>query len=152
MEAPSRIIQDRLFYYRRRFHATHRSLRGLLAVAPWVNVVLLVLMFFVVNSSFVIQPGISLNLPTTPVTGGARFGDLVVTIPQEGMFFFNDERMTLDGLAAALAREAREHPDAALLVEADGRIDHQTLVRVYGMAHQAGLREVVLATRQPGPP
>jgi biopolymer transport protein ExbD len=38
------------------------------------------------------------------------------------------------------------------MVEADGRIAHQTLVRVYGMAHQAGLRDVVLATRQPSPP
>jgi biopolymer transport protein ExbD len=152
VEAPSRVIQDRLFYYRRRFHATHRSLRGLLAVAPWVDVVLLVLMFFVVNASFVIQPGVSLNLPAAELPGGARFGDLVVTIPQEGMFFFNDERMTLDGLAAALAREARARPDATLMVEADGRIAHQTLVRVYGMAHQAGLRDVVLATRQPSPP
>lgn len=152
MEAPSRVIQDRLFYYRRRFHATHRTLRGLLAVAPWVNVVLLVLMFFLVNTSFVVQPGVTLNLPSAPLTAGARYGDLVVTIPQEGMYFFQDERMTLDGLAAALAREARELPDATLMVEADGRVSHQTLVRVYAMAHQAGLREVVLATRQPSPP
>lgn len=152
MQAPSPALRDRLFYFRRRFHASHRTLRGLLTVAPWVDVVLLVLLFFMVSSSFVIQPGVVVNLPAAPLTGGVRYGSLVVTIPQEGMYFFNDERMTQDGLAGALARAAREQPDAALVVEADGRVAHATLVQVYTLAQNAGIRDVVLATRMTAAP
>ena len=68
------------------------------------------------------------------------------------MYFFNDERMTLDGLAGALARTVRDDPGRALLVEADGRIAHQSLVEVYNLAVAAGIRHVLLATRSPARP
>lgn len=144
--------RERLFYFRRRFNPSQRMLRGILVTAPWIDVTLLVVMFFITQSAFVVQPGVVLDLPVSPSTGFARYGDLVVTIPQEGMFFFNDERMTPDGLAAALARAARENPDRALIVEADSRIVHRTLVEVYDMAVAAGVRQVLLATRNPVQP
>ena len=144
--------RERLFYFRRRFQPTQRMLRGVFVPAPWLDVVLLVVLFFITQSSFVVQPGVNLELPVSPASGHERYGDLVVTIPQEGMYFFNDERMTLDGLAAALARTVRDDPGRALLVEADGRIAHQSLVEVYNLAVSAGIRHVLLATRSPALP
>lgn len=147
MQAPSPILRDRLFYFRRRFRASHRVLRGLLPVAPLVNVALLVLLFFMISSSYVIQPGVVMRLPKADFRDGARPGSLVVAIPQEGMLFFNDERMTLDGLSAALGRVARESGETTLVVEADERVSHGTLMKVYDMAVAAGLQDVVLATQ-----
>lgn len=152
MYAPDDRLRERLFYFRRRFHPSQRRTRGLLVSAPWVDVILLLFLFFITQSAFVVQPGVVLELPESTRHGYARFGDLVVAIPQEGMFFFNDERMTADGLANALTAVARENPDRALIVEADQRIAHQTLVEVYNMAVSAGLRQVLLATRSPAVP
>lgn len=152
MHAPDDQPRERLFYFRRRFNPAHRRLRGLLIVAPWLDILLLLLLFFLTQSSFVVQPGILLDLPVSPANGYARYGDLVVTIPQEGMYFFKDERMTPDGLANALAQAARDNPGRALIVEADQRIAHHTLVEVYNMAAAAGLRQVLLATRSPAQP
>lgn len=73
---------------------------------------------------------------------------MVVTISQEGMIFFNDERMTMDALPAALRRLARTNPGATLLLEADGHVFHDTLIQVYNMA-VAGIEKVTLATRVP---
>ena len=81
----------------------------------------------------------------------ARYGDLVVTLPQEGMYFFHDERMTADALAAALRKAAYGQPDRALILEADQRISHRTLMEVYGMAASAGITQVLVATRSPLP-
>ena len=152
MYAPDEQLQERLFHFRRRFHPSQRRTRGLLVSAPWVDVVLLMLLFFITQSPFVVQPGVVVELPVSASEGYARFGDLVVAIPQEGMFFFNDERMSADGLANALGVAARDNPDRALIVEADQRIAHQTLVEVYNMAVSAGLRQVLLATRSPAAP
>lgn len=152
MDEPTPQLRERLFYFRRRFSATHRPVRALLQVAPWVNVVLLLLLFFMVNSSYVVQPGVRLQLPLAPFTDGARYGSLVVTIPQEGMFFFADQRLTLDGLASELQKAGREQPDTSLVIEADRRVSHGTLVQVYHMALGAGLRDVLWATRSPTPP
>lgn len=152
MYAPDEQLRERLFHFRRRFHPSQRRTRGLLVSAPWVDVILLLLLFFITQSAFVVQPGVVVELPASTSEGYARFGDLVVAIPQEGMFFFNDERMTADGLANALGAAARDNPDRALIVEADQRIAHQTLVDVYNMAVSAGLRQVLLATRTSAAP
>ena len=71
------------------------------------------------------------------------------SISQEGMMFFNDERMTMEELGAALAQAAFDQPDASLVIEADGRVPHRTLVQIYNMATAAGIKSVVLATRVP---
>ncbi len=144
--------RERLFYFRRHFHPTRRRVRGLLVTTPWIDLVLLVVLFFITQSSFVVQPGVVLDLPRAPAAGHARYGDLVVTIPQEGIFFFNDERMTAAGLADALARAAAANPDRALIVEADERIAYRTLMEVYNMAVAAGVPQVFMATRSPAPP
>ena len=79
--------------------------------------------------------------------GGEPYGSLVVTIAQEGMIFFNDERKTLDGLGNAFRQAVHDDPTARVLVEADGRVPHSMLVRIYNMAKEAGIKEVTLATR-----
>ncbi len=152
MHAQADQPRERLFYFRRRFNPANRMLRGLLITAPWVDVTLLVVIFLVSQSSFVVQPGVVLDLPTAASSGYAGYGELVVTIPQEGMYFFQDERMTPDGLAAALGRAARAQPGRSLIVEADQRVSQRTLVEVYNMAAAAGLQQVLLATRSPAQP
>lgn len=152
MNAPAELpIRDRLFHLRRRLKPRSAVRSALLDVPSLVNVALLLLMFFVAQSHFVLQPGIAVSLPAAPMTGGARYGSLVVTLTQEGLILFNDERTTFDGLADDLKRQARAQPDSALVIEADSRVRHGDLVRVYNLATAAGIRQVVLATRIPSP-
>jgi biopolymer transport protein ExbD len=72
---------------------------------------------------------------------------MVLTIAQEGIVFFNDERITLAGLSSAFAEARHRHPDATLLIEADRRIPYSQLVEIYNTALQAGIHDVALATR-----
>jgi biopolymer transport protein ExbD len=144
----SEIIPERLTAFRRNFRPLERAPRGLLGVAPWVDFALLLMMLFIYQSATVLRPGIRLELPPAPFRDGIRPNALVLTVPQEGMYFFQDERMTLDGLQIALARAARAHGDeAALIIEADQRITHGVLTALYNMAQAAGFREIVLASR-----
>ena len=149
MYRQERATHDRLFYLRRKFPSKVRPVRGVLEVAPWVDVVLLIVLFFIVNSAFVLRPGISMELPVSPMTDGARYDAMVVTVSQDNMVFFNDEKSTLDGLAAMLDEAAQKRPDASLVIEADARVQNRTLVDIYNMAAAAGIKRVTLATRLP---
>jgi len=140
-------IVERLSYLRRRYRPHVRLARGPLETIPLVNVVLLLIFFFIINSSFVLQPGVVVNLPASSFASGAPYAAMVVTISQEGMVFFNDERRSLDELGPALAQAAYDHPDTALVIEADERVPNGTIVRIYNMAMSAGVRKVVIATR-----
>ncbi len=130
-----------------RFAPAHRPLAGRLDPVPLANVLLLFFFAFLVNSSFVVQPGVRIALPAAPLAEGAPYRAAVVTLTQEGMVFFDDRRTTLEGLKSAFAQARFEHPDAALIVEADEGVPQGRLVEIYNMATAAGLREVLLATR-----
>jgi len=115
--------------------------------APLVDVALLLWLFFLVSSSFVLQPGIHISLPPAEFTGGAGYRGSVVAVSQEGLIFFNDERVTRESLPALLADAARANPEAGLLIEADRRVPNETLLELFNMATQAGITNVVVATR-----
>lgn len=139
---------ERLSTLRRRFRTRLRLVSGPMATVPLLNVFLLLWLFHIIQSAFVLQPGIRMQLPAAPFTSGARYGTRVVTLTQEGQIFFDDERMSMAELPAALAKAASWAP-SPLLIEADGRVRHQALVHIYAMATEAGFREVLLATRLP---
>jgi len=111
---------------------------------------LLVLAFFLAVSPFVLQPGINVRLPGSPFTGGARFGSMVLSITQGGWFYFNDERLDAVQLAAALEQAAIIQPGAPLIIEADERVPHGTVVQAWNAALRAGIPEVSIATRISG--
>lgn len=151
MTQTGQTITERLSYLRRKYRASQRVFKGPLDVVPLVNVVLLFMLFFILQSPFVMQPGITVNLPTASFASGVPYGAMVVMISQEGMVFFNDERTTMEGLSAAFSQSVYDHPDVSLVIEADGRVQHSALVHIYNMAMAAGIKNVVLATRVSAP-
>ena len=132
---------------RRRFRPRAQPVCQLLPTVAVINVVALVAGVLLLQARFVLQPGVTVNLPAANFTGGAPYGALVVTLSQEGMVFFNDERTTLEDLSSAFAQAAHEHPGAMLVIEADSRVAHGTIMALYNMARAAGLQQVSLATR-----
>jgi len=137
---------------RRRFVPRAQPVCQWLPLTALFNVAVLVATMLLLQARFVLQPGVTVDLPAAAFTGGAPYGALVVTVSQEGMVFFNDERTTLEGLSSAFTQAAHEQPGAMLVIEADSRVTHGTLVAVYNMALAAGIQQVALATRLATPP
>lgn len=137
---------ERLKFLRSRL-ACKKPGRMTLFVVPWINIALLMFIFQHVHSQRLLSPGISLNLPAAPFTGGAPVGSEVVTVLRNGSLFFHDERVALDNLTAALRRAGAD--GTTLMIEADGGVTHERLTAVYNAAQAAGFREIVLATRLP---
>jgi len=145
------LIGRQLTYLKRQFHLTGRLDKGLLEPASLVDVVLILLLFFITSSSYVVQPGITVNLPEAGHPRGIEFSSLVVTISQEGMIFFDDQRTTVDGLASAFERMSFERRDHTLIIQADESVSNATLVRICNTAMEAGIKDVAIAARLPGP-
>jgi len=139
--------------FRRRFAGTLDYLTGRRPpVIPLVNVALLLFGFLLLRAPLVRRPGIALQLPVAENPEGIAPGGLVVTVTQEGMIFCNDRRTNLEGLNFIFRQAAHEQDAPRLLIEADGRVFHQTLLEIYNRAVDAGVRNVALATRLAEPP
>ncbi len=146
----------------RRYRPENRLNRGLVSSAPWVNLALLVAMYLYFLAPNVLQPGIAVQLPETQFVDGRHYGHnlVVLSLPvagqpdREEIFFFDDTRYLgreasqMDALRTMLARARTAKPELPLVIEADRLVRHETLVRLYEMAGEAGFREVNVATRQ----
>lgn len=145
----------------RRYRPENRLNRGLVGAAPWVNLALLVAFYLYLLAPNVLQPGVVVRLPDSPFADGRHYGHniVVLSLPvagkndREEIFFFDDQRylgretQQLDALRAALARAWSAKPNLPLVIEADRDVRHDTLVRVFNMAADAGFKEVTLGTR-----
>ena len=131
----------------RRFKPTRKPAGVFTIALGFCDASLLALAFFLVVSPFVMQPGINIILPESPFSGGARFGSMVLSITRGEWFYFNNERLTEAGLKEALEGQARINPNAILIIEADERVSHGTVVKAWNAALEAGISEVSIATR-----
>jgi len=147
MQAKTPPIKDRLFHLRSHFRPIQRTAGGLLETAPWVDVVLLVMLFVITQSATLKKPGLQVNLPTASAATGARYDAQVLTIPKEGVFFFDDERVSWAELTERLRMAAEQSPGLELIIEADESLSHKTLTGIYNIAVNAGWKQIVLATR-----
>ncbi len=147
MQPEQQAMHDRIFYLRRRIKPRSRAAGGLLELAPWVDVVLIVILFFMIHTATLVKPGVEIDLPIVPVSGGARYDTLVVTVPHDQALFFMDEQMTEEVFAERLAEQQRLRPGRELVIEADGSVSYHYLSRIYNVAVQNGFERIVMATR-----
>ena len=145
----------------RHYRPENKLNSGLVSSAPWLSVALLVGLYLYGLAPNVLQPGIVVQLPDAPFTDGRHYGHniAVLSLPVAGhsgrdeIFFFDDQRylgrepLEMDGLRAALAVAFSQKQNLPLVVEADRMVRHETIVKLFDMAADAGFREVNLATR-----
>lgn len=127
---------------------THSDIaKGGIDAAPMVDVVFLLLIFFILSSSFVLQPGIKVDLQPSKVFTASPFQGLVVTVTRENLLFFNEQRTTMDTLQKSLQAAAQRARNQELIIKADKQVPVGTLVSLMSMAIEAGITAVSIATR-----
>jgi len=139
-----------------------QPLHGLLDLAPVVSVVLLLLCFFLLSSSFVLQPGIKVDPPRSPYTAGTPSSRLIVAVtlaPQQydtdgkplkrdAVLYFNDQIVTIDGLRTALDQLPASRIQPSLVVKADKDVPLDLITSIIDVAHRF---PVVIATQPIAP-
>lgn len=126
--------------------------KGMVDPAPLVNVVFLLLLFFVLNSSLVMQSGFGVSLPTsgnTPMRDD--FQTLVVTVARDDLLFFKDQPITLDKLESTLRDAVQQTRVHNLIIKADKQVSVGTEAEIMSAANRAGITTVNLAARPEGP-
>jgi biopolymer transport protein ExbD len=131
------------------FKARCEIAKGRIDPAPMVDIVFLLLIFLVLSSPYVLQPGFgtTFGLPTSSSFTAATFQGLVVTVSRDDLIFFRNERITLEKLKTALQAAARESRNAELVIKADQQVPHGTIVKIEGIAFEAGISAVNIAVR-----
>jgi biopolymer transport protein ExbD len=121
--------------------------KGLVDPAPLVNVVFLLLLFFILNSPLVMQRGIKVVLPPSTMPLVSAFQTLVVTVARDDLLFFNDQPIVIDKLEEALRGAVQQGRGHELIIKADAHVSHGTVTEIMSAALRAGIPVVNIAAR-----
>ena len=120
--------------------------KGQLDIAPLIDVVFLLLIFFMLTSNFVIQPGIQVHLPraiTSEVMSGENF---VVTLTGQDLLFLNEKPITINELVTRLKEAASVNK--SLLLKADTSASLGRVVEIWDLCRELGISQINIATNQ----
>lgn len=125
-------------------------------VTSLIDVVLLLVIFFMVSSSFVTDGRLKVQLPQSSAAPENRPSDAVtILVTAEGSYRVNDRALvnnSPDTLRAALAKVEPEARGKPVTIRADARATHQAVVTAMDVAGRLGFSQVNIATvnEQPG--
>jgi len=117
-------------------------------ITSLIDVVLLLLIFFMLTTSFVEQPGMKLDLPETESAEGERTGKLQILVSVEGIIHVNDEAVSLEELREKIETITSDMEDKSLILKADKNVPHGTVVQIMDIARSSGLKKIIIASEQ----
>ena len=120
--------------------------KGQLDIAPLIDMVFLLLIFFMLTSNFVIQPGIKVSLPKAVTSEVMSSENLIVTVTGQDLLFLNDKPITVSELTSRLKEAARENK--SLLLKADTGASLGRVVEIWDLCREIGLPQINIATNQ----
>ena len=119
----------------------------MLNVTSLIDVLFLLLLFFMISTTFLSQPAIQMELPKAEHADVVRQEPLVVYIDQLGNVFLNDEPLELPLLGEALKLRLADSAEKSLVLKADSRVSHGHVVEVLDIVKGAGVKKLVISTR-----
>jgi biopolymer transport protein ExbD len=117
---------------------------------PLIDVVFQLVVFFMVSTTFILTPGISLVLPGSETSEPVIMTKLVVTIISEDEIYLNKERYDINGLGSKLAMLTEEEKEEikTVVLEGDEEVSYSLMVDVLDTLRKNGFKGVNLKTRQ----
>ncbi len=134
-----------------------RKVRATVELTPLIDVVLQLLVFFMLSSTFVVQSSIQIQVPEAEGAAALEQKDLSITIQYgeggpdgRGPVYVNDVAVATWGeLSRKLAGALAERRDIMVLIRPDARVPTERLVRVLGIASSVGIERFGIAAQPP---
>ena len=119
-------------------------------LTPLIDVVFLLLIFFMVSTTFDRHAKLKVELPEASASTEQKLEEpVVLSIDAKGNYFINDRQVvntTLETLKTALQKTVADKKDVSLELRADAKTPHQSVVRAMDAASQLGLTRLSIAT------
>ena len=115
-------------------------------IAPIVNIVFLLLLFFMLTSSFVMQPGITVDLPRALTSEVLKPENIEILVTSGNTTYLNDKTLTLSDLKTFLKQGAKRN--YTILIKADKQASLGRVVEIWDLARGLGFSQINIATNQ----
>jgi biopolymer transport protein ExbD len=114
-------------------------------MAPLIDLVFLLLIFFLVTTSFVKETGIDVQRPRASTATLKEAGNILVGISADGRVFLDSKQIDVRSVRAHIERCLAENPEGAVVIVADKQSITDMVIRVMDQCRLAGARNVSIA-------
>ncbi len=114
-------------------------------LTPMLDVVFILLIFFIVTASFVKESGIDINRPAAATAVRKERGNILVAITPTGQIWIDRRQVDVRAVRANIERLHAENPQGAVVIQADRDSKNGLLVEVMDAAKLAGVENISIA-------
>ncbi len=133
----------------RRFrHTVSNENQGGIDISPLIDVVFLLLIFFIVTTVFVKETGVEVSKPRAATSQDLERQAILIAVTAESRVWQGGREIGQDGVRAVVAALLEETPDTPVIIRADAEAPTQATVQVIDSAKLAGAASVSLATEK----
>lgn len=120
-----------------------------LNIAPLIDMVFILLIFFLVTTSFVKETGVEVNRPTAATAVSQTKATILIGIDAADRIYFDHREVDVRAVRANVERALAENPEGVVVVVADRASSTGTAIQVMDGCRLAGAANVSLAARLP---
>ncbi len=117
-------------------------------LTPMLDVVFIMLIFFIVTASFVKESGIDVNRPEAETAQLQERANILVAIDERNQIWIDKRQIDPRAVRANIERLHAENPQGSVVIQADKNSKNERLVQVMDAARQAGVYNVSLAANE----
>ena len=114
-------------------------------LTPLIDMVFILLIFFVVTSSFVKESGIEVNRPSAQSAERQERGNIIISVTKNGEIWIDRRKVDINALRANVERLHAENPEGSVIVASDRDARTEVLVQALDQARLAGVANVSIA-------
>ena len=115
-------------------------------LTPMLDVVFIMLIFFVVTASFIKESGIDVNRPEATTDRPVENASILIAISENNEIWIGGRMIDLRALRANIERLHAENPKGTVVIQADGKSNNDTFVQVMNASREAGVYGIAIAT------
>ncbi|MFT4746506.1 MAG: biopolymer transport protein ExbD [Bermanella sp.] len=118
-------------------------------MTPMLDVVFIMLIFFIVTASFVKEAGIDVNRPEAATAVKKDRANILVAISDKGEIWINKRKVDVRAVQANIERLYAENPQGTVVIQADRKSTTDVLIKVMDASRAAGIQDVSIAAQEP---
>lgn len=131
-----------------RFKRYYKALTTLeqINLTPLIDVILMLLIFFILSSSLASQSGINVKLPKAITSDAIKEENLTIIVTSENVIYLNNKIITIKELRRELEKSVNKN--RSILIKADRRSSVGRIVDVWDLCREIGIEKINIATDQ----
>lgn len=117
-------------------------------LTPMLDVVFIMLIFFIVTASFIKEAGVEVNRPEATTWEEKKSASILIAVNDKNEIWIDKNRVEPRGVRTAIERLLAENPKGSVVIQADNEAQVELLVEITNAARGAGVDNVAVSTKK----